>query len=254
MATSDNSPDTSLNPLTSSAEVTHASHSHKPESAAEPKTPGIFGQSSREYFAFLDPDGSCWKTSQATLALGSDLFWETWPDSGTMRNGRVYALRTSARVTSGKGCSSSRTWNTPALESQANLWQTPATDSFRSRGGDRKDEPGLDQQARMFPTPAARDYRTPNLNPDQHTDQLQNFVEHQTWPTPTESTATLEDMEQSRYAGNGGKRPAYSRCSPPDPPTPAGQESSETAPTSRRRLNPRFVEWLMGFIPGWTEL
>ena len=31
-------------------------------------------------------------------------------------------------------------------------WQTPATDSFRSRGGDRKDEMGLDQQARVFPS------------------------------------------------------------------------------------------------------
>lgn len=32
-------------------------------------------------------------------------------------------------------------------------WQTPATDSFRSRGGDRKDEQGLDQQARSFLPP-----------------------------------------------------------------------------------------------------
>lgn len=74
------------------------------------------------------------------------------------------------------------------LEGAAELWQTPATDSFRSRGGDRKDEMGLDQQARMlwatphlprehdsehsastyldrqtqkqFPTPAARDWRS----------------------------------------------------------------------------------------------
>lgn len=29
-------------------------------------------------------------------------------------------------------------------------WQAPAADSFRSRGGDRKDELGLDQQARCF--------------------------------------------------------------------------------------------------------
>lgn len=34
------------------------------------------------------------------------------------------------------------------------LWQTPGTDSFRSRGGDRKDEMGLDQQARWM-TPKA---------------------------------------------------------------------------------------------------
>lgn len=43
------------------------------------------------------------------------------------------------------------------------LWQTPQVDSFRSRGGDRKDEMGLDQQARrQFPSPAGRDYRSPN--------------------------------------------------------------------------------------------
>jgi hypothetical protein len=36
------------------------------------------------------------------------------------------------------------------LRNQAEQWQTPATDSFRSRGGDRKDEQGLDQQARSF--------------------------------------------------------------------------------------------------------
>jgi hypothetical protein len=35
-------------------------------------------------------------------------------------------------------------------------WQTPATDSFRSRGGDRKDEMGLDQQARTIPFPVMR--------------------------------------------------------------------------------------------------
>lgn len=156
---------------------------------------------------------------------------------------------------------------------QANNWQPPATDSFRSRGGERKDEMGLDQQARMFPTPASRDYRTPNKRSFQERsgttkgEQLQNFVEH---------------------------------ClgSPPAPPTPDGPPSSESAPTSRRlwptpdtaasggckptagtdletqkrpdgtkaqvrlqhltdqgkrRLNPRFVEWLMGLPIGWTE-
>src|SRR5581483_10274094 len=48
------------------------------------------------------------------------------------------------------------------LEGAVELWQPPATDSFRSRGGDRKDEMGLDQQARLtqFPTPAARDYKS----------------------------------------------------------------------------------------------
>lgn len=43
----------------------------------------------------------------------------------------------------------------PTLPEQSKVWQTPATDSFRSRGGDRKDEQGLDQMARNWPTPNA---------------------------------------------------------------------------------------------------
>jgi hypothetical protein len=109
---------------------------------------------------------------------------------------------------------------------QANNWQTPAADSFRSRGGDRIDEMGLDQQARMFPTPSQRDYRTPNKQSYQERsqstkgEQLSNFVAH-----------SLQDQA-----------------------TPDGPKSSESSPGLRRRLNPRFVEWLMGFPIGWTEL
>jgi len=115
------------------------------------------------------------------------------------------------------------------LANQVDQWQTPATDSFPSRGGDRKDEMGLDQQARHFPSPAARDYRTPNKlsyrdrGGSTKGEQLQNFVEH-------------------RFP------------SPPDLPTNDGQPSSPNTPTSPRRLNPRFVEWLMGFPIGWSEL
>lgn len=104
---------------------------------------------------------------------------------------------------------------------QATAWQTPAVDSFRSRGGDRKAELGLDQQARFFPTPQASDAkmvkggkRGPEENPS-----LTGFA-----------------------------------CSLPAQTIPDGPQSSENAPTSRRRLNPRFVEWLMGFPIGWTEL
>jgi DNA (cytosine-5)-methyltransferase 1 len=39
------------------------------------------------------------------------------------------------------------------------LWPTPQVDSFRSRGGERKDEAGLDQMARLWGTPTARDHK-----------------------------------------------------------------------------------------------
>lgn len=42
---------------------------------------------------------------------------------------------------------------------------------------------------------------------------------------------------------------------PPAPETsPPGGPSSPPTPNSRRRLNPSFVEWLMGAPPGWTSL
>lgn len=270
------SPETSWSELTSCAGVTPASRSAKLESAAESRTPGIFGRSSPDSFAFFDPDLSCWKTSQATFLLGSDEYSETWPDSGTMRSGRAYELQSLERPICESACSSwptttrmedgesagnhpgatdsltgaTRNWPTPnvpnggrttntsnrrddgskrqvdlasvaplwripdapgtggprnrqgsigaghqtTVAEQAEHWQTPAADSFRSRGGDRKDEMGLDQQARFFPS------------------SLQA------------------------------------------PAIPDGQPSLPPAPTLRRRLNPRFVEWLMGFDPKWTEL
>jgi len=51
-----------------------------------------------------------------------------------------------------------------AMRASKDDWQTPQTDSFRSRGGDRKDEMGLDQQARRgaWPTPRVDDVKNPD--------------------------------------------------------------------------------------------
>lgn len=104
------------------------------------------------------------------------------------------------------------------LDNQAIYWQTPGADSFRSRGGERKDEQGLDQQARLWPTPKASDDAD----------------------TAKGTSASLTDAMRSFR---------------PDPETSApGEPSSTPAPTSRRQLNPVFVEWLMGWRPGWTSL
>ena len=352
MQISNNSPGTNSNPLTSSAEAIPASRSAKPASAAEPTTPGIFGRSSQESFAYFDPDSYCWKTSQGTFLSGLEVFSEIFPDSGTMRTGCVYALRTSGRATSGSGCSSSHTWNTPSTEDhksdgpialgryergeamtcdmrlrnqaitwpsprsedsesagnhpgavdsltgatrnwltphgmhgtdhmgktgrggefakqvtnwrtpdapgtggprnrqgsrdaghqitiaeQAELWQTLATDSFRSRGGDWKDEMGLDQQARMFPMESAR-------------------------PTPRASDKSGESsvrvMDRTKRFQLREAVMMRHSFSLPAPQTLDGQQLSESTPgsrrPSRRRLNGEFVTWLMGFPAWWTDV
>jgi DNA (cytosine-5)-methyltransferase 1 len=137
------------------------------------------------------------------------------------------------------------------LADQVDNWQTPGTDSFRSRGGDRKDEMGLDQQARMFwGTPQAHE-RTFDPRDVDHGVQLANQVDN--WKTPTArdwKSETGMDAADYRYRLS---QQVY-LLSHQDPVIPDGPPSSESAQTSHRRLNPRFVEWLMGFPISWTEL
>ena len=112
------------------------------------------------------------------------------------------------------------------LRTEAEQWQMPGTDSFRSRGGEYVDEAGLDRQARMWRSPTSRDWKGESA---------------ESWRTREtgDLTPTLADKVLSL----------------PLPTTPKdGQPSSESAPTSRRRLNPLFVEWLMGWPIGWTSL
>jgi hypothetical protein len=80
------------------------------------------------------------------------------------------------------------------------------------------------------------------------------------WPTPDVCSANRDmsriDPDQQKTAS--GKRTIglptiASAFSPQAQQIQDGQESSPADPTSRRRLNPRFVEWLMGFPLGWTN-
>lgn len=131
-----------------------------------------------------------------------------------------------------------------------NCWQTPGTDSFRSRGGDRKDEQGLDQQARMFwQTPQARDHKSGESKADYgNTRPLNEQVA--TWPTPQACSPN-----SLRGEGQDDLQDAVTVFphSPPAPPIQDGEISSESAPSLPRRLNPQFVEWLQGFPIGWTR-
>lgn len=126
------------------------------------------------------------------------------------------------------------------LNDEAATWQSPATDSFRSRGGDRKEEMGLDQQARTFeaeqdrawPGPQSRDYRSGESRKS----------DEELWGTkglPLERVATQH----------------FHPPSSPGQPIAGGAMSSTDSPNSnqpsaRRKLNPIFVEALMRWPTG----
>ena len=179
------------------------SQGRRPESRKEPGQDS--GLSSTESFANYDPATSSWRTSQACLLTGWELFSQTWPTQGTMRNGRCYRQRMSVRPTS---------------ESESSSWPTPRTSDCRGasqprvqkiREGDSPHKYQLREAAQVWPTPTARDFKDTGENVN--------------W----EKVA-----KKSRLAG--------AVMWPISPPDTSGQ------------LNPTWVEWLMGFPLGWTDL
>lgn len=115
------------------------------------------------------------------------------------------------------------------LGQQAQTWQTPRA-SDGDKGGPNqtlKGKPSLTAQARAeaWPTPAARDSKGAN-GPEHlakergHHDQLPNAV--------------------ALWSGR------------PDPETSTGGPESSPPTHTSRRLNPAFVEWLMGWPPNWS--
>lgn len=85
--------------------------------------------------------------------------------------------------------------------------------------------------------------------------QLDEATEH--WQTPANPTFTTRKQVGATVREAllpSQAESTTSPCSRPDPaPAPNGDESSPSAPTSRPRLNPAFVEWLMNLPEGWTD-
>ena len=240
---------------------------------------------------------------------------QNWPTPDTMAHRSGASLRKGNNIEDGGSHSVS-------LHHAVEFWQTPGTDSFRSRGGDRKDEMGLDQQARLWPTPSANQYEptdleamlrrrerikaqgingngfglttamaaqlwaTPTVQDGKNTAGASQFdrnshplnveavmwatprAEHDSgkhrgtadtvhsqiksqWPTPVSSPNANRTTKRSPSEINGthGERlsgVAIEFTHQPETTTPDGQPS-------RRVLNPRFAEMLMGWPPGWTQ-
>ncbi len=149
-------------------------------------------------------------------------------------------------------------------ESESGLWPTPRANDAEKRG-DIKIDPrsGLPSAVKMFPTPRAQDGEKMGQG---------SLGDKQTLlPTPTESMVTMADMVQAQYAGNSGDRPSYQEAKKlwRSPGAALINPSSRVKKLTGRtpedpqvgladqvggQLNPTWVEWLMGYPLGWTDL
>ena len=153
-------------------------------------------------------------------------------------------------------------------EANGRMWPTPtAADTFTAGLKSTQQKAGsmhsvnLSDAVQMFPTPKANSHKSPSNCPNrQGSPDLQTVVEMM--PTPVAG-----DCCGSSGGGMGSSLRTYTSLYP----TPTTQDAKNaTLPQSqikrdsvlgqllrdgnRGQLNPDWVEWLMGFSPGWTEI
>ena len=243
------------------------------------------GLSSHDWLASYDHGQWLSRTSLVYSPAESLPFSGTWPRSGTIRNGRLYAHRMLARRTAGSGCSS---WPTlranpamsagitpesvaqkkfPNLEREVGreLWTTPCvrdkeTLAKVTRGagsqaaGQEMVEPLLVQAAKDWPTPAARDTRSESCSQAFALKRnAQTRGKPLTWEAQRWSTPCCEDKEAAGSAKRGGLTNDVRLAGLPAPArrnTRGSQAESSPHPVV---LNPRWVSCLMGFPPDYLD-
>jgi hypothetical protein len=207
--------------------------------------------------ARLDPDTQSWKMFEDIFPLGEQPFLPILPPSGMTQNGTLLARKASAQTT---------------VETESLSWPTPTAVTRPMEGNVRmyraKIQAGEMTEAEaeailgksvwaaqgkvpeMWPTPRANSAMASTITPEIAHDpkrrpNLETVVGRRMWPTPiTHGTMTATRVENERkFLQNGGE---YS--------TRLLQAVALSNTASTGYLNPTWVEWLMGFPEGWTDL
>jgi hypothetical protein len=169
----------------------------------------------RELLARYDLNTSSWRTPQFSLLEDSIEFSETWPRWGLMRDGVSYQRQTLVPPTS---------------ETEYGLLPTPLASLGTNGGPNQRDSsgrPGLQMAAMTWPTPISQDAKHSGYAPSGpgKADKLSYAVVR--WPTPR--AFMHKDSTTDRGKHNLGE-------------------------VVGGKLNPTWVEWLMGWPLGWTDL
>ena len=243
--------------------VTHASHSAQPESASEPTTRDIFGPTLQAELPFSNHESVSLKTLKDTSRWDSPRLVAIWKSWVTRCRGEYSARLNAVRRTSENACSSWPTATTRDWKDTGDMSQS----MIRKDGKKRMDTLGRVVQANhsttgsrpeLWPTPISFDgqvnqsLETWEIRRQKKAEQginlhrplpiavAQEIKKQETWATPTARDAK----------GAEGRMIRDGTCSD----LPSQTEVDQTGKWNRDngKLNPRWVETLMGLPVGWT--
>lgn len=197
----------------------------------------VFTEKSCGSLAWYDQSSSSWKTYQQSLVTDWEPYSETWPRWGMTQGGFAYAHPMSERR---------------ITETDGSYWPTPNAAPLTNNldlqcSGDGRTKPnklGWAVATQMFPTPTTIDAGTGRFNTSvgssNHRPTLAMMAKKDMWPTPT---------------ARDGKGLSANRV-PSHPRHKHHLDSITELETGViiGRLNPTWVEWLMGFPTGFTVL
>lgn len=259
----------SLGEWTSLWEASPASRLAQQESSGARQTTATSGQRCCALFDTSSPLGSLWRTLLTSPAWHSTLCSLTWRPQGTKRGRLYFQLAPWVRRTSGSGSS---LWLTPSASDGAGSRTLPTGTSPTGRRPDgKKAQVGLNNQVRLWPTP-----RTEGFDAGGHRgspDSLHAAVK--LWPTPNAVDGTGGKLRKgisptgrlpSGKKGQVSLSQATKEFAVSAWPTPTSRDyrsgtgaqyrghSQQLPERVQGMLNPAWVESLMGFPPGWTDV
>ena len=222
-----------LEELISSAVGSHASRGPLPGSNEAQKMTATSGRSWLPLLKSYGLGGSLGKmcVDLLTSQWASSAAFLTWKASGINPSHLLFQLAPSMHRTD---------------EIASGLWATPMSSNRGGRSKASIEKGGgitLQQQVKLWPTPRSCSAMAAENIQSRRDDKflnLESVVARTMWPPPT-----------AHLHKEGGYPAEYTRNTPT---LTAEATQSEGKPHSSGSLNPTWVEWLMGFPTGWTDL
>ncbi len=251
---------------TSSPEAIPASPSHSPASKKALKTIATSGRQCLSLLSKKDPLLLLAKTLLVTSRWGSTRCFLTWKVKATPQGRLLFQLAPSMPRTEG---TASGLLHTPTAKANQmspdmqkrgsgwgpKMWATPAAADCQGTTGGGQGK-SLRTDVRMWPTPQAADHKNMDT-----AGQKMLSSEVKLWPTPHANCHTGAGS-QGRAGGDNRQTAVKMWPTATARDWRSGKASEATMQRNSRplsetvggSLNPAWVEWLMGYPEGWTDL